>query len=459
MSGLDEALDRYFELLRTGPPEAENVVPQHRLRRMSLALLERALADPARVAGQDGLVPDRSVDRLRNMMRFALWLRLAPPELLPADFTSRAARYRFLVWTLPLRLGWPDALDVERLQFGATADTIETWELGTREVLAEARAARTDWLGYLENWEQDPWLAARYAAEPDLTEIDLRWVTTTWVGPDPSDPDRRERPLSLAPTPAEEPADHRAVAQLVVEQHWLTRGAVLAAARAYFPGRWARFVPFAGPVVAAVPAGMLLLGLADPARWVAAGVVAAAVLGAGFVRPAYTPLTLARVPSAIAVGQAVLLSLTPRWWLAENGWLVGLGLLVLALGYLVYDSRAHGSRRWRAVHRGAGLLGVAAVYAFCISIAVLGFVAPAVAERGECLDGWWTVGAFERRSPSEECTGKLDLTEGAALPAAASVLTLMAGWSLGVGLAAQVLWDDRPISAPLGRVRRVRGAS
>jgi len=39
------------------------------------------------------------------------------------------------------------------------------------------------------------------------------------------------------------------------------------------------------------------------------------------------------------------------------------------------------------------------------------------------------------------------------------VLLLMTGWSLAVGLAAQILWDDRPVTAPLGRLRRVRGST
>lgn len=90
---------------------------------------------------------------------------------------------------------------------------------------------------------------------------------------------------------------------------------------------------------------------------------------------------------------------------------------------------------------------------------MLGFVAPAVAENGGCLDGWWTVSAFESRPLTADCAEQLELPAGAAVPPAAAVLTLMAGWSVVIGLSAQVLWDDRPISAPLGRVRRARGAS
>jgi hypothetical protein len=38
------------------------------------------------------------------------------------------------------------------------------------------------------------------------------------------------------------------------------------------------------------------------------------------------------------------------------------------------------------------------------------------------------------------------------------VLLLMTGWSFALGLAAQILWDDRPVTAPLGRIRRAKGA-
>jgi hypothetical protein len=454
VSDFDETLGAYLAVLRTADIGGDSVVAGRTLVAMALVDLERALADPGVLADDDGTVPTRPVDRLRVLMRFALWLRLTPPGVLPVEFASRAARYRFLVWTLLVRLGWPADLKVRNV----TLD--RDYPVGRREVLAEARSARSDWLGHLENREADPWLSARHSADPDLIEADLRWLTGTW--PAPTSP-AHNRPLSLAfgTDQLSQEADHRPVAQLVVEQHWIGRGALLAATTAYFPGSaWRRIVPsVTGPVVAAIPVLVIVLGFVDTGRWVAASVGAAAVLAAGLVPPTYTVLGLARVPAAVVVGEAVLLSLTPRWWTGAGGWRLGVALLVLALGYLVYESRAHGSRGRRALLRGAGLLLVGATYAFCISVAVLGFVAPALAERGECLDGWWTVGPFEARMPGTECVRKLDLGPGTQLPAAAGVLTLMAGWSLGVGLAAQVLWDDRPVSAPLGRVRRVKGTA
>lgn len=449
-----DALDRYLNLHWDEPRGRQIVAAPGELARMDLEFLDLALADPRVLAGRDGVRPSAPADRLRLMLRFALWLRLAPPHLLPAEFASRAARFRFLVWTLCPRLGWPDELKVGTVSFLAPSEPTDR-EVSRRMVLEEARAARTDWLGYLENREADSWLATRQATNPDLIEADLRWVTSTWVR---SRWGCGEKRLELLPGEAAGRADHLAIAQLVVEQHWISRGAVFAATRAFFPGRWWRWlVPLAGPLAAVAPV-VLLVGRGDAARWLAAALGAAAVLVAALVQSPYVALGLARVPAAVTVGEAVLLSLTPRWWLADHGWMVGVGLLVPALGYLAYDSQAYGSRPPRAALRGAGLLAVGVLYAFSISIAVFGFVAPAVGERGECLDRWWTVGAFEHRHPTPECARKLDLPKGAELPATAGVLMLMAGWSLAVGLAAQILWDDRPVSAPLGRVRRVRGA-
>jgi hypothetical protein len=150
----------------------------------------------------------------------------------------------------------------------------------------------------------------------------------------------------------------------------------------------------------------------------------------------------------------VLLSLTARWWLAPRGWTVGVGLLVLAALYLVLESRLHGAG-WRAYPRGLALAVIGAGHAFVLSLAVLAFVAPSVADHGECLAGWWSANPWSGRTLPPGCA---DLGGGHAA-APAGVLVLMTGWSLAVGLAAQILWDDRPVTAPLGRLRRVRGAT
>jgi hypothetical protein len=163
---------------------------------------------------------------------------------------------------------------------------------------------------------------------------------------------------------------------------------------------------------------------------------------------------LLRIPAAVAVGQVVLISLTARWWLAPWGWTVGAGLLVIAALYLVLESRLHGAGRRAAYRRGLAISAIGALHSFVLSLVVFAFVAPAVADHGECLEGWWNANPWSART----LAGCPDFN-GWHAEAQAGVLVLMTGWSLAVGLAAQILWDDRPVTAPLGRLRRVRGAT
>ncbi|MGH3980605.1 MAG: hypothetical protein ACRDRZ_16675, partial [Pseudonocardiaceae bacterium] len=241
------------------------------------------------------------------------------------------------------------------------------------------------------------------------------------------------------------------------ELHWLPRGSLSSATAALLPDRplVSRLLPWLFPLAALVVVGLFAATLAQAAAWSAVVLLMLGVAVAGFAPSRFTGLALLRVPSAAAVGLVVLLSLTPRWWLAPWGWTVGAGLLALAALYLVLELRLHGAGRWWAYPRGLGLAAIGAGHAFVLSLVVLAFVAPAVAERGECLVGWWSANPWVART-LEGCCADLGGGHG---EAPAGVLVLMTGWSLAVGLAAQILWDDRPVTAPLGRLRRVRGAT
>lgn len=203
---------------------------------------------------------------------------------------------------------------------------------------------------------------------------------------------------------------------------------------------------------------MFMVTLARAAAWLA---LALLILGIGLVGAApsrLTDLALLRIPAAVAVGQVVLISLTDRWWLAPWGWTVGVGLLLIAWFYLVLESRLNGAGP-EAYRRGAVIAVIGALHAFALSLVVLSlvvlrFVAPVMADHGECLADWWLVNPWSTRT-LEHCP---DLNGGHA-QASIGVLVLMTGWSLAVGLVAQILWDDRPVTAPLGRLRRVRGAT
>ncbi|MGH3936692.1 MAG: hypothetical protein ACRDS1_17210 [Pseudonocardiaceae bacterium] len=147
-------------------------------RRIQPGDIERALDDPRLLFSADQDDPRH----LRRLVLFALWLRYCPSDHLPRHLRSRAARFRFGVWSLLPRMGWPQEWLPLTVAWSMTDPGRENdFVVITRElVLAEARAARDDWLAQLNDWEDDPWLAARHQRDPGRLEADLRWLTTTW---------------------------------------------------------------------------------------------------------------------------------------------------------------------------------------------------------------------------------------------------------------------------------------
>jgi hypothetical protein len=463
-----EAFELYLTrvlVLQPVPSGTQVIVPRNP-RRIQTGDLERALNDPHALS----LDQDEPATQLCALVHFALWLGDCPPEYVPRKLASRAARFRFAVWSLPLRMGWPPEWRSLRVSWSAVDPPRPDDDVPVSEelVLAEARAARDDWLAQLNNWEDDYWLAARHERDPGLLEAELWWLTTTWPRPPRRKPLWPGRPRYLdldleGPDGGRDRSSYRRVATDLAELHWLPRGSLRSASAALFPRHPAvRLVPWLFPLAALVAVGLFVSTLWWATGWlvpaavgVAVGLMVVGIGVAGVVPSRLSVLGLLRIPAAVAVGQVVLLSLTPRWWLASSGWRVGAGLLVIAALYLVLESRLHGTGwRW-AYPRGLVIAGIAACYAFALSLIVLTFVAPSVAERGECLHGWWSDDPWSARTLESMCTEPND--GPAAAPAGA--LLLMTGWSLAVGLAAQILWDDRPVTAPLGRLRRVRGVS
>lgn len=456
---LGQVMQRYLEevLLSTPAPASAQVLVPSSPRRIQTVDLERALDDPRTLfAPADH---DELKERLRVLVHFALWLGDSPPGYLPRRFASRAARLRFHVWSLPARMGWPP----EWRSLKVAWSTVETPRdddrvvLSQELVLAEARVARDDWLAYLNTWEDDPWLATRHQHDPNLLESDLWWLTMTWPRPRrgaqpwPGEPSY----LNLEAEGTKDHSTYQRVASDLAELHWLPRGALHPAAYALLPqSRFARLLPWVFPLTTLVIVGLFAGTLVSAAAWSGLGLLGAGVALAATAPSRLTGLALLRVPAAAAVGLVVLLSLTSRWWLAPWGWTVGAGLLVLAAFYLMLESRLHGAGL-RAYPRGILLAAIAAGYAFVLSLVAFAFVAPVVADHGECLTGWWSANPWSARTLPPSCA---DLNGGRA-QAPAGVLLLMTGWSLAGGLAAQILWDDRPLTAPLGRLRRVRGGT
>lgn len=109
-----------------------------------------------------------------------------------------------------------------------------------------------------------------------------------------------------------------------------------------------------------------------------------------------------------------------------------------------------------ASRRALGITLLGALHAAVLSLVVLGFVAPAMGEHGECLDGWWRSSPFATRPLAGIGTCVQTLNQDRAA-APAGVLLLMTGWSFAIGLATQVLWNDQTVTAPLGRRRWIKG--
>jgi len=424
---------------------------------------QRALVDPSLLI-RSGCQTVRQ--KMGELLIFALWLRAVPAGHIPRELASRAARFRFAIWSLPARVGWPKAEELysDKILWPGR----EEQKIWRRTICDEARAAQQEWKQYLDAWEDDPWLATRHAEADEQLEDDLRWLTTTW-------PRTRRREKDHKPWPAPprfldlgSTADHSRVAADTVERHWLPRGSLLRATAALAPGnKWRWPLLAAYPTAAAAVIGLLLSGHGNLARWCAIGLLAVGLISAALIPPRLTSVALLRVPATAAVGLALLVSLTPRWWTSSNSWLIGLGLLIAAAGYVMLEARMHGAQRRRAIGRGSLVTIVGALHAAVLSIAVLGFVAPAVGEQGGCLDGWWhsdpwrpfplsTEAPANAPPDADSCAKALRTHQGGA---PAGVLLFMTGWSFAIGLAAQILWDDRPITAPLGRLRRVRGGT
>jgi hypothetical protein len=418
--------------------------------------LQSLLNNPTNLAG---FATASNRERLDLLVNMAVWLRHVPTDVLPVNTRSRAARFRFLVWSLPFRLRaagldddvLPGTVDIPFGNGPSSSVALENDQL----ILVYAREAREEWLAYLNAWEDDPWLAT---SGRDRVEDELRWLTeagphTAWG---------QSRPLALVERTADKAArreDQHRIAADVAETHWLPRGSVLRSMCAFWPARWRTWALL---LVLTIPqltvATLFATGWVD-ARWAALAVSGAGLFSVVLLRPdRRDSLLLLRLPAAVGVGALVLLTLTPRWWLATGGWRVGVGLGGAALLYLMVESRLHGAHRWAAIGRGLLLGFVGLLYSIVVCLVVFGFLVPSLGEHGECLAGWWNYSPWQQLPwPAEihdQCADDLH-SDGAAAPA--GILTLLVGWSLAIGLAAQVLWDDRPVTVPLGRLRRVRG--
>ncbi|MBB4933301.1 hypothetical protein F4561_004121 [Lipingzhangella halophila] len=367
------------------------------------------------------------------------------------------ARMRFLLLAEPFRYRgtglapWtPSPLDAD---YGAAHGAVGVvFGSGTEYVLVErVRAARQEWLAYLDAYQSHPVLAQ---APPGDVEVELRELAAARgyrSGPlvlSPNSLDRLDRPGG----------GDLAAAREVVERHLLPRFRIGAVALLAFApvavrgvgrvavlrrcGERLRYALAALSVVGVVAALWLAFVTRDFPAAAVVGALVYTAIGAGTVLfgTLWSAPWLLRVPAATAVGLVPLIAF-PDWWqhvridwpLPPVQWAPLAVPVVAAYGYLVVEGRNHGVGEAAALLRALGITGVAAAHAPLVCLVGMVGVAPVftVPHGPGSLAAVWVGDSGD--------------------PIA--VLLVSSGWCLAVGVFSQILWEDRPVTAPLAHLR------
>jgi hypothetical protein len=394
---------------------------------------------PALLPGLAGRQPAGPADGWLGTcwMAEAAWRALGNP-LTDPDFAAGdrdllvplAARFRFLSLTEPIRqraeTSVLSAAEPDGPPGGAAARLFGTgsWNL----LVGRCNEARRIWLGYLGSYQSHPFLAQ---ADPRDVGEEIRTVVFRHG---------RGAPLGLSGQPPRLTAEDTTVIDEVTGRHLLPRfdlRSVIALAHYDGDGR-------PGVWHMAITAGAAGCGLAAVLCAVVLQVQAAAglalacylLIGAGVLAlgPAWAAAWLLRLPAAATVGVIALIALvSSNWGLStpHAGIAAAIVLAAAACGYLAVEVRNHGVAG-RELTRVLGVAGIGAAHALMVSLLGLVYVAPAFAADGERLARLW-------RAPGYGYAGV--------------VLLLATAWCLAVGVFSQVLWDDRPITAPLAHLQ------
>ncbi|QTD99992.1 hypothetical protein [Streptomyces cyanogenus] len=348
-----------------------------------------------------------------------------------------ALRLRFLVLSEPLRHREDPVWAAGRLRPAESADPCgntfghRTWPL----LALRAEEARRDWLATLNTYQSSPLLAGVRSEE-----LDAELVHT--VADTPSHGSRFSSTHHTLDKPAVPTVRDDAVLAHILQRHLLPRFRLLHTARlapATGHDHWRTAVL----ALATAAVGAAVVGGFAAAYWFHTAAILASltyfVLVTGAVRrgPLWAAQWLLRFPAASAFGLFALLALPMNWWSDPHPrWgLAAIALVLGAYGYLVIEVRNHGVDGLRALARASGVLLVGAAHAFLLSLVVLVVVAATYTE---------SVPAGPGRIPLP----RLWHTTGLAW----QVLALATAWSLAVGVFSQILWDDRPITAPLAHL-------
>jgi hypothetical protein len=398
----------------------------------------------------------------------AAWQATVPEELAATQgyvasdaeyLRPAAARFLFLVLCEPMRWrGEEAAMWVEDQSYAGQEALDRVLGKESRHLLvARCREARAVWRGYLDTYQSYPLLSQ---ARPGELEQELRTLVlrsarrlseplTLSVGALPKRSFRplQEHPVSLprqravGKPPAEDPltADDKTLIGDAFERHFLPRFELLTVARLamydHRPGwRTARRAAGGLAAVAALTALGSAIALQDHLA-VIAGVVFYVLICLGMlIFPAeWGTMWLLRMPAAAAVGMVLLTGFLPAGWLRTppGGWLAVVVLAGVSYGYLLIEVRNHGVSPAAATGRALLVAVVGAMHALMVGLIGLVVVAPAFVLDGRSLRALWAHPSYGH---------------------AGMVLALAAAWCLTVGVFSQILWDDRPITAPLAHL-------
>jgi hypothetical protein len=411
-------------------------------RPLMLAALFRADQLPTAVPGLAGRAAGDPVDGcigtcwMAEAMWGALHSPLTDPDYAIGDrelLLPLAARCRFLALSEPLRWRgirpspWLSAPDDEADDPVSRVFGTDSWNI----LVGRCREARRAWVEYLDAYQSQVYLSQ---ARPEELEKDLRAVVFR-------QPYGRPLGVSIQGLAGEAPltAEDSALVADITDRHLLPRFDVLHAAalaghddrRGSGLARWAigllAVLAGAGAVVCAA------LLLIYPAAWAGAACYAVIGLGTAVFGPRWSAPWLLRFPAAASVGVIALISLSPGGWISSppGGWRAVLALAAASFGYLVVEVRNHGVGGWALLRRSLGVAAIGVVHALMVSLIGLVAIAPAFVQNGQAITGLWHWPSYAQ---------------------AGMALALATAWCLTVGVFSQILWDDRPITAPLAHL-------
>lgn len=195
-------------------------------------------------------------------------------------------------------------------------------------------------------------------------------------------------------------------------------------------------------------AALVVARWAASAAWIpalGAFVVAAAAIfwasGPSAERSFSRATLMLRIPSFVAVGLGVLLTLDPFWLIQlspGDAWLPCALLLGVAFMYLYIEVTNHEVTRGADLLRSMLLFSISLVWSIASSVLALSW-----------LWGFFHPGEDDKAWGSGSATGL------AAIDHPFTAVAVCAAAALASGLLIQAVWDDRPVSAPLATSRRI----